>query len=68
MVPGSVQPLDVGACAAPTAEIHGSRVLLSFALFKSETFITVTQHLWPFRMHFLYVNHKLMVPLFLHRL
>ena len=33
MVPGSVQPLKVGACAAPTAEIHAARVLLSFALF-----------------------------------
>ena len=33
MVPGSVQPLKVGACVAPTAEIHAARVLLSFALF-----------------------------------
>ena len=68
MVPGSVQPLEVGACAALTAEIHASRVLLSFALFQSGRFIAVTQHLWPFRMHFVDVNHKLMVALFLHRL
>ena len=66
MVPGSVQPLEVGACAAPTAEIHASRVLLRFALFQSGRFIAVTQHLWPFGMHFVDVNRKLMVPLFLH--
>ena len=68
MLPGSVQPLDIGACAAPTAEIHASRVLFSFTLFQSGRFIAVTQHLWPFGMHFVGVNHKLLVPLFLHRL
>ena len=35
MVPGSVQPLEAGTCAAPTTEIHASRILLSFALFQS---------------------------------
>ena len=68
MVPGSVQPLEVGACAAPTAEIHAARVLLRFALFQSGRFIAVIQHLWPFGMHFVDVNHKLRVLLFLHGL
>ena len=58
MVPGSVQPLEVRACEIPTAEIHASTVLLSFALFQSPRFIAVTQHLWPFGVHFVGVNHK----------
>ena len=34
MVPGSIQPLEVGTCAAPAAEIHASRVVYSFAMFQ----------------------------------
>ena len=45
MVPGSIQPLDVGACAAPAAEIHASGVVDSFARFQRARFIAVTQHL-----------------------
>ena len=68
MVPGSVQPLDVRAGTAPTAEICALRVLLSFALFQSTRFIAETQHLWPFAMLFVGVYHKVLVPLFLHSL
>ena len=39
MVAGSIQPLEVGAYAVPTAEIHAAWVLLSFALFRSARFI-----------------------------
>ena len=48
MVPGSIQPLEVGTCAAPAAEIHASRVVYSFTLFQRAWVIAVTQHLWPF--------------------
>ena len=34
MVPGSIQPLEVGTCAPPAAEIHASRVVYSFAMFQ----------------------------------
>ena len=45
MVPGSIQPLEVGTCAAPAAEKHASRVVYSFALFQRVRVIAVTQHL-----------------------
>ena len=46
MVPGSIQRLEVGTCAAPAAEIHASKVVYSFALFQRVRVIAVTQHLW----------------------
>ena len=67
MLPWRFQRLEVGACAGQTAEIHASRVLSS-ALFQGGRFIAETQHLWPFGMIFVGVNHKLLVPLFLHHL
>ena len=71
MVPGSIQPLEVGTyatCAAPAAEIHVSRVVYSFALFQRVRVIAVTQHLWPFGVLFTDVYYKVFVPLLVYRL
>ena len=70
MVPGSIQPLEVGTCAAPAAEIHASRFVYSFAMFQrvSVIAVTVTQHLWPFGVFFTDVYYKVFVPLLFYRL
>ena len=73
MVLGSIQPLEVGTCAAPAAEIHASRVVYSFAMFQGVSVIAVTQHLWPFGVFFtdVYykdVYYKVLVPLLVYRL
>ena len=68
MVPGSIQPLEVGTCAAPAAEIHASRVVYSSSLFQRVRVIPVKQHPWPFGVLFTDVYYKVFVPLLVYRL